>query len=158
MRPLKRSTRTTVINRTSRTCVYRYPPPYLHPLAISSSGIILIDLIVRINGQSTRLHSDCMTLKADNGMYSECSHNNAVYAAIGQTDIDPLTRFIAVVRWMFTKELRYVRQRVCKPYSTWSSSTPYLLAVIKLIDLYFLKIPRRSTTATLAKRLILYRD
>jgi hypothetical protein len=47
----------------------------------------------------------------------------AVFAAIGETDIDPLTRFIAVVRWMFSKELRYVRQRVCKPYSEFLTSS-----------------------------------
>lgn len=79
----------------------------------------------------------------------------AVFAAIGEKEVDELTRFVAIVRWMFSKvgccqsvhpgsvhpipssaggdrlktvlklglpawrrqELRFVRGKVCKPYS-----------------------------------------
>lgn len=52
--------------RISQTCAYPYLLLYSLLLATSSSGIILIDLIVRINGRNW-LYSDCMTLKADSG-------------------------------------------------------------------------------------------
>ncbi|KAL7006877.1 hypothetical protein EMMF5_003461 [Cystobasidiomycetes sp. EMM_F5] len=41
-----------------------------------------------------------------------------LFAAIGDREIDDLTRFIAIIRWILTKELRYVRNRVTKPYNS----------------------------------------
>jgi len=41
-----------------------------------------------------------------------------LFAAIGDREIDPLARFIAIVRWTLSKDLRFVRGRVCKPYNS----------------------------------------
>lgn len=70
-----------------------------------------------------------------------------LFAAVGDRDIDALTRFIAVVRWILTKvvvyitaiacatslsrpmsspqDLRYVRTRISKPYSAFECYCAY---------------------------------